>query len=348
MNHTSPFKLITLRIFQIGTAAYALGALAWAITHPFLGDWGWRTFIVNAFSVYLFLPAPVFLLMALALRQRLLPIALAFVMVAGLYWHGWMLLPKFPSAPANAPRLSVMTFNVLFVNHDPTKTIRAIQEANADVVSLQELNFSIARGLRTQLAKEYPYQLLDPADDASGMGLISRYPFTVLDAQSFDFTVWDRKPQFVSLNLGGKLITVINAHPAATVPGDPYWMRVSMQSRMAQMQSVVDFVKTRAEPVIVPIDMNATPQNDPYRLMSSVLIDSWHEAGWGFGHTFPGAATPGGSRPTRRGVPIVPQWLLRIDYVWHSHQLVAAEVKPGPFDEQSDHRPMLATLALVK
>jgi vancomycin resistance protein VanJ len=341
-------RLFLLRVFQLVAAVYVSLVLAWAITHPFLGDATWWLFILNAFSVYLFWPAPLVLLMALLLRRRLLAISLGLVLMAGLIGHGWALVPKFPSAPTSAPRLRVMTFNTLFVSQNAAKTLNAIREANADVVSLQELNPIIANALQSELLSEYPHQVLHPTWGSNGLGLIGRYPLSVLNPQGFNFEAWGDAPLFASLNFNGQAITLINAHPAATSLGDLDWIEVSIRSRDAQVTSLAEYAKTRTEPVIIAIDLNATPQNDPYRILSSVLVDSWSEAGWGLGHTFPGAATPGGSRPTRRGRPIVPMWLVRIDYVWHSHHFVAMDVATGPFDEQSDHQPLVATLALVK
>jgi endonuclease/exonuclease/phosphatase (EEP) superfamily protein YafD len=340
-------RTVLRRLFQVIVAVYALAVLAWAVAHPIFGDRPWWLFVINAFSVYLFAPLPMFLLMALALRRRLLLGALGLVMMAGLYWHGALLIPKFSSAPNAAPRLRVMTFNTLFVSQNANKTLIAIREANADVVSLQELNPIIANALQTELAQIYPHQLLRPAWNSSGLGFISRYPITELKPNDFNDAAWGDVPLFISLNFNDKAITLVNAHPAATAPGEPEWMDVTIRSRNAQVTSLANYAKTRAEPIIVPIDMNATPSNEPYRAMSTVLVDSWREAGWGLGHTFPGAATPGGSRPTRRGRPIVPMWLVRIDYVWHSQHFVAVEATTGPFDEQSDHRPLVVTLALV-
>ena len=76
------------------------------------------------------------------------------------------------------------------------------------------------------------------------------------------------------------------------------------------------------------------------------MHDAWREAGWGFGHTFPGEPTPerGGSRPVLLGVP-VPTWLVRIDYIFHSDALVTIAARVGPGDGDSDHRPVVATLS---
>ncbi|MCP4105920.1 MAG: hypothetical protein GY749_10350 [Desulfobacteraceae bacterium] len=72
---------------------------------------------------------------------------------------------------------------------------------------------------------------------------------------------------------------------------------------------------------------------------------SWHNAGTGFGHTFPGAASDGSARPVIVGIP-APKWLVRIDYIFHSEHWQTIAARTGPWDGCSDHRPVMATLAL--
>jgi endonuclease/exonuclease/phosphatase (EEP) superfamily protein YafD len=93
--------------------------------------------------------------------------------------------------------------------------------------------------------------------------------------------------------------------------------------------------------VLMAGDMNATPQNDAYRLVTGFVSDSWSEAGKGLGHTYP-------SKDNREQLAAVPVGgsLLRIDYVFHSHQLAAtgAEVITGGI--LSDHNGLLVDLWL--
>ncbi|MBA3533901.1 MAG: endonuclease/exonuclease/phosphatase, partial [Ardenticatenales bacterium] len=74
-------------------------------------------------------------------------------------------------------------------------------------------------------------------------------------------------------------------------------------------------------------------------------VDGWQEGGWGLGHTFPGADSPGSSRPKVAGLS-VPKWLVRIDYIFHSSHWQTLSAEIGPWDQVSDHRPVMATLRL--
>ncbi len=93
-------------------------------------------------------------------------------------------------------------------------------------------------------------------------------------------------------------------------------------------------------------DANATSLNVPYRILVSRLVNSWKEAGFGLGHTFPGSNVPGSSRPNIWGVP-VPMWLARIDYVFHSSDWQVVSARLARFDGASDHRGVIAVLKRV-
>jgi endonuclease/exonuclease/phosphatase family metal-dependent hydrolase len=79
--------------------------------------------------------------------------------------------------------------------------------------------------------------------------------------------------------------------------------------------------------------------------MQAPLHDTWQEAGFGFGHTFPGSDIPGSSRP-KFGNWYVPQWLTRIDYVFVSSHWGVSSASMAQFDGVSDHRGVVAELVL--
>jgi endonuclease/exonuclease/phosphatase family metal-dependent hydrolase len=64
------------------------------------------------------------------------------------------------------------------------------------------------------------------------------------------------------------------------------------------------------------------------------------------GHTFPGAVNEWSSRPAV-GPFAVPQWLVRIDYVFHSAHFRAVTARTAQSDGVSDHRGVVVRLALV-
>jgi endonuclease/exonuclease/phosphatase (EEP) superfamily protein YafD len=80
------------------------------------------------------------------------------------------------------------------------------------------------------------------------------------------------------------------------------------------------------EPFLVAGDFNLVPLHRAYRPLARVARDSWREAGWGFGFTW----------PTRRGDGRLPP-LVRIDYLWHSPTLRPISIRVLPDETGSDH-----------
>jgi endonuclease/exonuclease/phosphatase (EEP) superfamily protein YafD len=76
-----------------------------------------------------------------------------------------------------------------------------------------------------------------------------------------------------------------------------------------------------------------THTSEIYAILSTVLRDSFKEAGWGLGHTL--------------YVGSIPVRLQRVDYIWHTGDLVATDARVGS-DGSSDHRPIVATLQFVR
>jgi endonuclease/exonuclease/phosphatase (EEP) superfamily protein YafD len=184
--------------------------------------------------------------------------------------------------------------------------------------------------------------VLNSHEGDSGMGLISRYPLRRVDAALPGD--WIGEPQVLSLNWHGTWVTLLHVHARSTDMSSNNRM-MTVREREQQTRTLAGFVATRPEPLIALGDFNTTDQSVAYMTMASALVDSWREAGWGPGHTFPGAESSGSSRHRIAGI-LVPKWLIRIDYIFHSPHLRAVGAWIGPWDEVSDHRPVVVRLAL--
>jgi endonuclease/exonuclease/phosphatase (EEP) superfamily protein YafD len=327
-----------LRRWAVGAAyVYLAGLLAWFGEHLLFGDQWWWLFAVNSLAPYLFALVPVALALSVAYRERrLLALGLAALAIwLGLYGH--LYLPQFRRAQASQDGLTlrVLQTNLLGWNRQPDAVVAALRAADADVIALTELNLLHAAAIRDQLTEEYPYQLLNPKDGVDGSGLISRYPF-----QPTDDTLaggWRSEPIIVVLDVDGAAITFIRFH---TLSG----LR-QVRERQAAAQALADFAADHTGPLIAAGDLNATPLNEAHRVIVGVLNDAWDEQGFGLGHTFPGAQSPGSSRPQPFGIS-VPMWLVRLDYIFYSDDFQATSAEIGPWDGVSDHRPVVADLVL--
>src|SRR5438552_2636480 len=158
--------------------AHTAVLLGWVAVHALLGDSRWWSFLLNTFALYLFVPLAVTVPLALLLRRPLLRACALFGAVLFLVTYGGLFVPPTLRAapPADAPRLTAMTFNVHITNQNPDGVAAAIRRAGADVVGLQEVNPAVARALRRDLAARYPYQVLGAAGAPSTVAVLSRFP----------------------------------------------------------------------------------------------------------------------------------------------------------------------------
>jgi len=335
----------THRWLTATTWVYFTGLFGWATAYFLSGDRFGVMALLNAFAPYFFLPLPVALALATWTKRRELWVG-AIVGVAIFLWlWGGLFVPKTWSAHASGQALKIMTYNALGVQPFTEPAIDVIRTENADIVFLQEVNTYLAKAIRTELADEYPYQYLDPVDGVSGMGTISKLPIQPTgDRLPLD---WIGTLQIFSLNWNGQRGTLINFHMWAAGLGAPGAIEYNFRAREAQANALADFVRAASThgPVIAAGDANTTDLSDAYKIVTQPLTDSWREAGFGFGHTFPGSDLPGSSRPRLAGWP-VPQWLVRIDYVFHSAQWEAIEARMAKFDGVSDHRGVVVILAV--
>lgn len=298
--------------------------------------------LMNPFAVYLFFPLPVIFLLAYYLKRNEFWVGGGIASIVFLYfWGGLFIGQKLPNFNVEEP-ITVMTFNALGYNYDPTNTIEMILEVDADVVFLQELNWELAKQFRNK-KEYYPYQILDPKDDVTGMGILSKYPLSPTGLK-LDL-MWVGEPIIVRMDYLGESIYLLNIH---MVPGGIYFpssVEKITSYRIEQAKVIHEFVTSSNIPVIVGGDVNDTPLSTPYKILTKNLEDAWSSAGFGFGHTFPGSDEPGSSRP-KLGEWNVPQWLIRIDYIFYSSEIFAVNAYTSPYDGLSDHRGVVAELVI--
>jgi endonuclease/exonuclease/phosphatase (EEP) superfamily protein YafD len=318
----------------------------WLALYLVTGDWIAIVSAVNMLAVYLFYPLPLVIVAALLLRNKGLWTGSVLAVAVFLWFWGGLFLPKLArhsDNPGTAKTLVVMTYNVLGVHDFTSPVIDVIRSEDPDILLLQELNPTLAEALRDDLGSEFPYQVLDPRVGVSGMGVISKYP---IQPSGEDLPLkWVGEPQILDLDWMEQRVKLVHFHMVPTTSTDPQAVSVINQLRQAQARALVAFTSQIDGPVIAAGDTNATPLTEPHQIFTSELIDAWQEAGFGLGHTFPGSAIPGSSRPYLLGRP-VPMWLARIDYVFHSPDWEALRARVAKFDGVSDHRGIVAVLVL--
>lgn len=340
-----------MKIVLVLTYSYLALLFGWAVLHWLFGDRWWWLFLITSLVFYLFLPLVAVPLVALKSRRHELWLGFG---VGAILWgnlYGSLFVPYATAHTSfDQATLSIMTYNMLRHTNQAAAQIDAIRAADADIVALQELNQPAAEAIHRELAQEYPYQVLAPGAERAGMGVISRYP--IRDTGSTLPGEWIGRPQILKFEFDNTTITLINVHAISTTLGyggdvtiSPDRIEESIRDREDQMRTLVQYIDNMAAPVIVTGDFNTTDLSDAYTIVTTRLHDAWRVAGSGAGHTFPGAASPGSSRPRIVGLPI-PKWLVRIDYIFYTDHWQATSASLGQWDGLSDHRPVMAQLHL--
>ncbi len=323
---------------ELAVAVYLLGLVGWFLELQFVGDATWWLFTINAFAVYLFLPLPVALALSVW-RRHLLLIAgsLAALALFAHLWGGLFWPPGRPQLEGSV--LTVMTSNILGSNPDPAGVIESLRESDADVIGILDLSLAVSAAIEDQLAGEYPYRRLEPQPDTTGSGILSRFPFRSIEVDLAD-PEWIGAPMVVEVDFSDDRFVFLNAHSAARSG--------SVVARERQARLLSDYVASQTLPVILAGDFNAQDLNRSHAILTEHMHDAWRETGNGMGNTFPGASkddSPGSNRPDFLGIDL-PKWLIRIDYVFYSHDWQAIDARIGPWDGFSDHRPVIVEVVL--
>jgi vancomycin resistance protein VanJ len=300
----------------------------------------WWLAVTNLFAPHLWTPLPLLLIMGLAMRARALWLAIGLVGVLFVLVCGPQLLPPRPPR-ADGPQVRVLTLNQHRTNRRVEELVAALRVQNADLVALQEVSPEVAAALGQQLRELYPYQVLRPAADDSGLGLLSRFPLRALGTQG------DQVGQWAQLLVGGSELTVANVHlpspsfaarPLSFAPAVPLPTSYDTTARDETVAALLEAAGAQQGPLLVLGDFNLTEREPAYALLAAQLTDSYRAAGWGWGWTFP---------DTKRLFKIpYPYPLLRIDYVW-ARGVAPRSAHTACGQSRSDHCAVVAAFVVT-
>ena len=359
-------------LVEILLGLYAGGLLIWFLLRTGFGDDVTLVLIGNYLGVWLF--APLFLLVpwvAIARAATGLPLwSLRLTLLATvpvllfLRYYGSALLPlrsrhsgKGGSGP-DGRSVTVLTFNLLYGNKDLDAALAVLLDSKADILALQEIRPAIHAHLRKTLHAHYPY---DAFSEPGGLVVYSRFPiveeellpFEPWPAQRLTLQVWSEDG--TNGSSGWVTLQLINAH-LAPVGIFPLVQRLDIEPvlrearlRNEQVTAILETVAVNGNgkphdasstvPTIVACDCNMTELNSTYTAMTGRLRDAYRERSWGLGHTF--IVPRGFNIPS--SVNIRAQ---RLDYLFHSDELVAEMAGVIREPAGSDHLPVLARFRL--
>jgi endonuclease/exonuclease/phosphatase (EEP) superfamily protein YafD len=305
-----------------GLAALIVAAVGLGARH--LPISGHPTLILAAAAPYLAVAAPAAVLL-LGLGRRYVLTLVAFALtVAAL----WVYVPRYlaSSAPdVAAVDVRVLTANLYLGQADPAAFVSLARDG-ADIVAVQELTQQMADGLSAAgMDTAFPYRVIAPAPNSSGIGLWSRHP-VVHSGRIDGFTL----PMIgTRIRIPGVRVdtTVLSVH----LPGPWPTPIEGWASDIARLPDTLREVgnSAGAGAVIVAGDFNATLDMAPFRrLLDQGYGDAGADAGAGLARTYPGG---------RSWPPVI-----GIDHILTKNAAAATErtvVVPG-----ADHRGLLATI----
>jgi endonuclease/exonuclease/phosphatase (EEP) superfamily protein YafD len=328
-----------IRLFLAASDIYGIIIIGYMLIWLATGFRLWQITVMAYVLHWLLLPGFVLLPLMLWKKRRIRAALAGAIILVFVILYGELFLPSFSPpircAATNTECSSpvvVMSFNLAAGQSDDDRMIEALRASGADIIGLEEFGRADAQQIKEHLSDQYPYQI-QQGDLIPGIGLISRYPITEVEFLKPPSQVFLLAKAVIDID--GQAITVIVAHPP------PPGLRVddgSVESRtIVDVPFLIDLIDAGGTALLLA-DLNVVDQSQEHILLQQAgLVDSWREAGWGFGLTFPAAQY--------KFLPPLPLW--RIDYIWHTSHFAAQRAWIGP-STGSDHLPVLAELILKK
>jgi endonuclease/exonuclease/phosphatase family metal-dependent hydrolase len=240
-----------------------------------------------------------------------------------------------PQPPSGA-HLSVMTYNVNYAMLAPDETARAIRDADADIVCLQETTDAWRDYLIEKLNDKYPHSVFksNTGGEGSGMGVMSKRPFREI-IYTHPIAGWYRSLIIeADTPLGPVQICNVHLRPSASDVG---------------VGSVVSIGKYLTSPIVHAREVaGAYEYMDPDR--PRLVVGDFNEDDFGGGIKWLARkgftnALPQFDKSTKTW-----RWTIgpvtfsdRLDHIMHSSDLHATSAHVIP-EGQSDHLPVMAII----
>ncbi|NYJ00590.1 endonuclease/exonuclease/phosphatase (EEP) superfamily protein YafD [Nocardioides thalensis] len=252
-------------------------------------------------------------------RRR--PVAAAcLVLVTGLALHLWWLAPSLvgsaPPAADGAPRLTVMSTNILLGQADTEDVLGEVVDRDVDLLFVQEITAeALARLEEGGIGDLLPHRAGEPKPGATGTMVFSRTPITDVAPIATGTDSW------VLSTAGLRTIAVHPAYP--------------LHDEWGAEQELLREVIEAEDPDLVVGDFNSGHDHAPFRaILDTGLRDAAELVGAGWQPTWP----VGGFR----GIPIPTS--VAIDHVLVGERLTALSTETTEIDG-ADHLALVAEVA---
>ncbi|NRB83032.1 MAG: endonuclease/exonuclease/phosphatase family protein [Winogradskyella sp.] len=330
-------------VFFVNSLAAFLLLISYIL--PYIPPKSFSSLSVLSLSVPLLIIINAFFFVYWVLRLRKQLLLSLFVLALG--WNHVGSLYKFSSSEptSNNESMSVLSFNVRLFNEYkwlPSETIKEdivklIQTESPEIVCLQEYR----RGNPVKLDGYYNFNATYTKETRGGQVIYSKFP--IINSGSLEFQNTNNNAIFADIVKQKDTIRVYNMHlqsarinteheEISTRTSGSLFKRVGRMFK-AQQEQVELFKKHKSQcpyKVIVTGDFNNTAYSYTFdQITGDDLIDTFAEAGSGFGKTFEFKYFP-----------------MRIDFVLADKEFQVNGFKTYNDIKLSDHYPVVATLSL--
>ncbi|WP_157374085.1 endonuclease/exonuclease/phosphatase family protein [Salipiger sp. CCB-MM3] len=232
-------------------------AIPVSLAAPFLGNL-WVTALLSNFVPQLFLLALVITLIGWASDLSTIRwLALSLALINGAVLASDIVLPRLAKPVANlpddAPRLRVMTLNMLFSSRDDAALAEKIDAEKPDILLLQEITPARARQM-SEIASRFsdyaPLGKVSRIGDRHGTVLFANHP--ILQHRELTLGGVSGRANAAQVQVGPETLWVVSFHTIK--PTTPSGAKV--QTR--QLEDLAQWVKGIEGPVVVGGDFNAT------------------------------------------------------------------------------------------
>lgn len=239
------------------------------------------------------------------------------------------------SVPDGTPHFSVMTYNVLASNVSE-KTVKAILDADADVVCLQETTHRWDAKLAARLQARYPHRVMGGPDDrADGVTVFSRFPLRNVQSIKPQDQGWFHSMLFIVDSPCGP-VQILNVHlrPLINYHSQVIGYFTVDSIHLREMQALENFLAPGL-PTLIVGDFNEG---------NSGKATAWLTSARHFTDALPEFDF---ESPTWHGPVAGIPFTYRLDHIMYSANLQcfdARAIKTG----DSDHYPVVAVIGIAR
>jgi vancomycin resistance protein VanJ len=321
----------------LAAALYPAALLALTVIHVISPQRSGPLALSQIVAPHLFAAALLLIPLAVVRGARLLRLLLFAALLVAVARFGDEFVSFGGPTPAAGDALTALTWNLEAGSVRGDQLLSVVGGTDASVVALQELTPEQASLLEAdaRVSARFPHRLLAPRSGVLGIGLLSAYPIRKGEVRS-------TPGELVTLDVHGKQLTVLNAHPlpgtirTATPLRIPFDFDPSRRDAdIAALRAWIQPALSRHDAVLVLGDYNVTDREPAYQTLAGGLRDAHLVVGSGSGASW---------RPER--FKELPFGLLRIDYLFAGASLTPIAVTTDCTPRGGDHCLVKATFAI--